>query len=233
MKKKLTKSCEIECLIPVGPNYDFSKICLFIPIAENEIFKCLGKDLFNDFCNSLNPVFYSSYKLAEKWNENKQYSVDDFVISDGLLYKSLINGNTNEPDLVSWEQVPKFLNPYYNELWYCGLGDLIGWLSLYHSLPTTWVQNTNSGLTKAKTEFVESAEIGDVKVLRSSYKKGIETYWEKIKDELKNKEHFPLYPPNQSECSTDADCEVKPRKHSGFAFLNENKSNKNGCNGCN
>ena len=139
-------------------NFPPSKVSgVIVPTEEKVVPRLLGKDFYKALLADLTPR-----AIADSYNSETTYAVDDEVIWDGRLYKAL-QAHTNVPitDTGFWALTTKFETPKYEELWKKYLAN---YLAQEISLPAATfgtLQAGKSGITK-----VNSLETGTVAATR-------------------------------------------------------------------
>jgi hypothetical protein len=93
------------------------------------------------------------YPQGDPYDSDQIYAIDDIVLYDGFLYRSLTAANQNNQmnDTDHWVKVPKFGTPVYDQLWYRYLGRILAMeVSLPASVYSTYKASRN-GLMKTSS----------------------------------------------------------------------------------
>lgn len=105
---------------PVNADFPASKLCALIPAEEQNLFlDHIGYDFYEVLIADL--VDYSG---VDEWDSTATYADGDLVMFQGIVYESLVAGNT-EPigdplNLSAWKEADKFTTACYNALWVDG-----------------------------------------------------------------------------------------------------------------
>ena len=194
--KTLIQPFEVIINAPVRKDYPIGYVCDHIFRVEQKIFsECLGLDLLKDMIDKC--IQYS----GQGWDNCKDYQIDEIVVIDGVYFKSLENGNSENPiDSDKWIQAKKFENECYNELSECYLKNILAYSVIYTSITYKTIQAGAKGLvvmTEDDTFMTGAGEkglsmfkkellidISDLKELMHTYIQTKEGCFESLKNDI-------------------------------------------------
>lgn len=92
------------------------------------------------------------YSLTAAWDGVGPYATDETVIFEGVVYISLIDGNTSEPPAKGkWAFAPKFTDVNYEYLWCSFLGRYLALHVVATTVPAVAAKLSGSGVIKSNS----------------------------------------------------------------------------------
>lgn len=114
----LITTWEIVNNSPVAPNFEGSRIVMFINDIEENIFnKSFSQDMFDAMIADVN---YNHLTIYPDWIKGSTFSLNDYVFYQGYLYKCIVSSALNLTPINSpsaWQKQNKFNTTKYNDLW--------------------------------------------------------------------------------------------------------------------
>lgn len=118
--RTLITAAEVVRYTPVASDFPTAKLCQQIPAEElNAFVDHIGYDFYLKLQDDL-----VNYDGVAAWDPGATYADGALVMNDGIVYESIIAGNT-EPigdplNLSAWKEADKFTTACFNSLWVDG-----------------------------------------------------------------------------------------------------------------
>lgn len=134
------------------------KICSDFDIIEEGVFDCLGGEAVLTFLHEKLTAYPSN---TERHNPNSIYMINQYVVSNGNTYISLVANNTASlSDANSWKKLEKFSEPCLNDWWCKYLFGAIGYKIDATLAPVITYPTSDMGVSERKTS-TEDTNNGD------------------------------------------------------------------------
>lgn len=150
METTLLRSYDVLVSGYVSPTYPGNMLCPHIRRKEKTVFEqCfLGATLYAAMLADIN-----TFTTSERFNQNKEYNLNEIVEFEGCFFKSLKNENNVSPEDSSlsnpeWEKQQRFKSACYNGLWEDSLMDYITLKVIYTSIRYATYLAGGTGLMK-------------------------------------------------------------------------------------
>lgn len=153
----LISAYEVINASPVKRDYPTSHICVMKDNIVMDIFRnCFSLDFLTELVNDKRPT-----SGAINYSSGTAYDLDDVVIFDAVLYKSLAAAN-NAPltDESKWARQPKFVKTCYNDLWDSFLLKFLAFRIIYGSAEYNSYQAGSKGITQFERDDTGIASAG-------------------------------------------------------------------------
>lgn len=136
---------------PAGSGFPHKPILEHLDMVEEETLSdCLGDDLFEFLVSHLIDT-----SAALDWEDCGDYALNEMVIRNGVVYKSIANQNNTDPAVKGsdWERVQKFDSDCCNTLWEKYLRKILTYRVYYYAIPFATVTSGAGGL---KVQSIDS-----------------------------------------------------------------------------
>lgn len=174
----LITAWEVVKYSPLKNDFPVSYLCGMIRNKEEKIFNsCLGLKFYTTLLEDK-----KDYGNVNDYNGSLTYDLNDLVVLDGTIFKSIIGSNTSSPsDDTAWTVAPKFTTAIYNDLWDLYLSYFIAYNVAYTSVNYATWQAGAKGIMKYITD-----ETGQGTVSRSDMNQYKSSLWDDAQDILEN-----------------------------------------------
>lgn len=107
------------------------------------------------------------------------YSFNQFVIRFGLVYRSLANGNTSDPNgSQTWVLAKKFDTNCYNDLWDNGLANFLSNIIFAASCNSIAYKVAPGGIVQINAQDAQQAAIQTAQTVATKYREDANSWWE-------------------------------------------------------
>jgi hypothetical protein len=217
----LYSSYELVKLSPINIKFDANALCPVLDIEEEKLFRtCLGMELYDAMLADKKPL-----PLATNFSASRSYSVGEHVVLNGVYYVCFNAYTANGVFNDSFTEFKKFNSDVYNELSHRYLAKLISFTCIRSIVVYKYLDFTNIGVVKNKTENSDSADTKDISMYKHELEGDIADLYDNMIAYMKRKGLLSVNAGCNSGCGepinpccTDLkpNCEIKKRRNFGF-----------------
>lgn len=181
----IIESREVVRWAPIRRDYPQNELSQNIDRSIRWFFKDCLKTVYDDMIDKLIEYTY------ECW-EQKTYSINQYVIFNDIIYKSVENSNTTMPGSSKWIEPDKFDSEFYNEIWHSSLKYILSFKTALNTVTFTTFQAGSKGIGKHKEDDsgFEGANIQEMIAWKKECAEAIAQYSEMFYEDIKD---FEIY----------------------------------------